>query len=624
MPHFGRNHRFRLTSRAGRSAALVFIAALAACAGSSTPRPAAVAPAAAPTRTTRADLTGPRSTTTFLPADDRAALLRLPAVVESNPPPTLRVQAGDAVEQASPVWRLAPSIAAAAAPPPVPLDPPARMRSWFGVPITWEARPIEAAAAPGTGAGIALVALPPAAGVTAPAVTLDGTPADIRWLAPQSGRYDFASMAGTVGAANPWLHAALAVTPGQPWSLWRARLAAPGREFERAAASAADSVASRLAAQHAEVWGVALQRLARADDQTARRLARRLAGAVDFGHGVVAPVWLSWPGAAVPDDGFRLLLADLLADDLSDRERASRARAWLDSLPAGAAWVLDDAGLRDAAAKRNVSTLALANLSDAPAAASVSLDGIAAPLEMLTIPPLSVAEVRVVARRVEGAHTEGPARNLTVRVGAWRGRITVIADDVPARPPGVPVGPLVLDLNMPAIAAVAAGAQLPTLSPAAEALTAGMLLRRSDSATPQPGDSGWTLYLECMAPPAAANAADADSPADTLRVSFGSPDAPAAEWLVPRIGGTRLQQAGPARPLSVTRSEQPDRWVVWIPVPAAAIEVGSRLRFGIVRELRLPDGSIQRTSWPRPMLPWKDEPARLAVDLTAWDRSEQK
>ncbi len=502
------------------------------------------------------------------------------------------------------------------------------MRGWMGVPLTWAARPVEPSevpsATPDRGAGgVSVVALPPAVGVRAGSVALDGVPADVRWLAPQSGRYDFASIAGTPGAGNPWLQAALALTPGQPWSLWRARLAAPGREFERAAA-APDSVASRLASQHAEVWGVALQRLARADDATARHLARRLGGAVDFGRGVVAPVWLAWPGAAVADDGFGLLLSDLLADDLSDSERAVRARSWLESLPSGAAWVLDDAGLRDGTLKRNVSTLALANLNDAPAAASVSVDGVAAPLEMLTIPPLSVAEARVVARWPDAAPVDGPARTLVVRIGAWHGRVSVVADDMPARPPGVPIGPLRFDVNMPALVAVATtGGVLTGQTPQPDALTAGMLLRRSDGAKPQSGDSGWTLYFECMAPPTDASA-PGDGATDTLTIAFGPTDTPTAVWTVPRSGEARLQQSGSPVQLSVTRSEQPDRWVVWVPVPASAIEPGSRLRFGVMRERPLPDGLIERTAWPRPILPWIDRPARLGVDLTAWDRSEQK
>lgn len=566
----------------------------------------------------------------FLPADDRAALVRLPASAGSEPPATVRVKAGDGPEQASPVWRLSPTVASVPGSPADPDGSPStrdRMFAWLGVPITWAARPVEPAGDPGAPGGVALVALPAAVGVGAGEVTLDGAPADVRWIAPQSGRYDFASIAGTPGAANPWLHAALALTPAQPWSLWRARLAAPGREFERSAAPAPDSVASRLAAQHAEVWGVALQRLARADGPTARRLARRLGGAVDFGRGAVAPVWLGWPGAAAPDDGFGLLLADLLADDLSDHERAARARSWLDTMPTGAAWVLDDAGLRDGDLGRNVSTLALANLGDAPAAASVSPEGPGAPLEMLTIPPLSVAEVRVAARRPDPGVGEGPARTLTVRIGAWRGRVGVIAADVPARPPGLPVGPLLLDLNMPAIAALAAGdadGSIAAVSPAPDTLTAGMLLRASDAGKPSSGDSGWVLYVECMSPPAGPDASASGVTSDTLTVSFGPPDAPTAVWVVPRSGQARLRQPGASPSLSVRRSEQPDRWLAWVPVPAGAVEPGSRLRLGVVRERRRADGLVQRMSWPRPLLPWLDRPARLGVDLTSWDRSEPK
>jgi hypothetical protein len=54
-------------------------------------------------------------------------------------------------------------------------------------------------------------------------------------------------------------------------------------------------------------------------------------------------------------------------------------------------------------------------------------------------------------------------------------------------------------------------------------------------------------------------------------------------------------------------------------VPPGAIEADGHMRFGIMRERRLADGSIERTAWPRAMTPWQSEPGRICVDLTSWD-----
>jgi len=418
---------------------------------------------------------------------------------------------------------------------------------------------------------------------------------------------DAGLLAGASDPGNVWLREALGGAMTNPWSMWRAELATAGASAQ---AASDDSAIARLGEQRAAAWRVALQRLARADRASARRLAIRLGSAIDFGDGVVAPVWTDWPGPLIANDGLGLLLADLLAADLSDSDKTSRARTWIDALPAATAWVIDDAGGAHTA-------LMLVNLSDAPAAASVTLGDAAAPAEMLTIKPLSAARVSVATARLEEeGRRADPVRTLDIRIGSWRGRGTVVGGCVVALPPGVPIGPLQYDVAMGRLATGASSGVYPVVIPAPGARTLGKLMK-----TGTKGQDAWTIYLECEGTAAAE---------DEVKIFFGPAGGWAGEklaaptrWRIRRGGEAALdRRASPRNPdpdPGVVQIDQDNRWVVWAPVPAAAIEADGTLRIGIVRERRLSDGLVERTAWPRPIAPWHEEPGRIAVDLRAWD-----
>jgi hypothetical protein len=121
----------------------------------------------------------------------------------------------------------------------------------------------------------------------------------------------------------------------------------------------------------------------------------------------------------------------------------------------------------------------------------------------------------------------------------------------------------------------------------------------------------WVLHLECRAP-------SEHEGEDEVMVWFGPFGSPAAVVRIGRDGGVSARPVGrhseevPVRGAHVARL--PERWVAQVPVPDRFIKPGGEMLIGLVRT----DGRGARTTWPRPMLPWQQEPGRLIVDTRAW------
>ena len=56
------------------------------------------------------------------------------------------------------------------------------------------------------------------------------------------------------------------------------------------------------------------------------------------------------------------------------------------------------------------------------------------------------------------------------------------------------------------------------------------------------------------------------------------------------------------------------RWACWVPIPPSAVEDTERVFLGV----EYFDARGVRSSWPRPSLPWQQEPGRLVIELGAW------
>ncbi len=454
---------------------------------------------------------------------------------------------------------------------------------------------------------------------------------------------------------SPWLIRTLDALVRTPTTRWRARLAwrlldgdpggpLPGGTF-------ADPVIEALARQAEWRWSAALARLGSADPALASSLAWRLAAIADLGGGVAMPVW-SADGASLTALG-----EDLLNPLLSDAEIAARARIWLAEQPDAIAWVVDDGGATDAVTGGLIATVAVTNLSDAPAVAWAAHERASRMGELMTVPARSTARASAAA---PGRIQDGGA-TLNVAVGDFAATRPV--QDAPATvsPPGLRIGPLLPDWSLSTW--LASGIARDGTADAGvtldDAWTTGALLYREGGR--------WMLYVECrrpapgapdpslLAPPPArtglelvpglgqvrrprgsgleAGASDAAANGlsagglvgaeEELRVWLGPLWAPTALLrispagvMIDEIGGAAdglgVVRRGSGTPVEVRVEE--GVWACWVPIPPRCMEGTGLLRLGVERT----DARGVRTAWPRRMLPWQREPGRWAIDVSAW------
>ncbi|MCC6320187.1 MAG: hypothetical protein IT438_01980 [Phycisphaerales bacterium] len=416
------------------------------------------------------------------------------------------------------------------------------------------------------------------------------------------------------------LRHALLPALASPFTAWRARMTLGDAQVPGGA-----DVLSTIDANETYLWAAALDRLSLIDDDLSRSVFGRLTSLADFGLGTRLPVWLQ-SGPALAQ-----LRADLLSDDITADQRSARARAWLDAQPAAAAWVCDDAGLRDARTAEPICTVAFVNLSDNPVSVSAVVEGSKDAATTTSAPELMVVGPWTAARLHALAPTgaAGGERAVVVRAGGWERRLPVLCDEILARPPGLPIGPFVLEISSDAVAA--GSEQGPSLAPIArpvprEWATAGLLMSepvRRDAGSPSSQterEAEWTIYLECAHP-------KSDSvEGDRVRILFGPTEGSAGvrEIVIePASAGVRVGAPQTSPDVRIVRRE--DRWVCWVRVPADAIEEDGRLRLGLVRESTPgPNTAAIISSWPRPMLPGSAAggygPGRLCIDLTQWSR----
>lgn len=372
-----------------------------------------------------------------------------------------------------------------------------------------------------------------------------------------------------------------------------------------------DPVIEAFASQVEARWRIGLGMLWLSHPEVAARLKSRLAAVVDFGDGHTAP--------AYPLDEVQLerLLNDLLDQKLSHAERAERAAAWLDALPAGTAWIVDDAGARDAATGARVATAGVANLSHRDVVASGGVAGSIAP-EMRAVPAFAARMLSPVVvdsglPAASGGARSGPmSRQLQFATSRWSGVRAVVPDAIPLFPPGLRLDPLLADWTL---AGWLNGAADGAMRVPAAWSTAILLHHRPAEATAvenaNPKRGTWLLHIECRAP------ADAHGE-DTVDVwlgPLGSPSAVlhiSADRPVTDLLGNRSGRSGVVDGVTITRLS--DRWIAQVPIAGHLVEPQGELLIGVVRT----DGRGLRSAWPRPMLPWQREPGRLAVDTTAW------
>ena len=346
-----------------------------------------------------------------------------------------------------------------------------------------------------------------------------------------------------------------------------------------------------LASQRESKWAIGLARLDQADNRLAEEVRQRLCAIVDFGAGELAPLW------PLDTEGMDRLLSDLLDQRLQPRERARRARLWLDDQATMAAWVVSDAPRSDAVTGASVSTIAVANMAYESKLASVQTRSAAGVSELSSLEALSARAYEVTCRSAVG---EIPA--VVTRVGDDERVLAVGGVDLKARPPGLRIDQFFGDWSLRTLQAGAVPAM-----PGGDSSGTGALLYREPAGR-------WMLYIECATP-------NRDQAEESIRVTLGPEGAPGdlviklSPGSEPEVEFERgVQMFAPFVP-DVEIQTFPGGWYARLVVPERSIESnGDRLRLGLERI----DGLGRRSAWPRPMLPWQGACGRAAVDLTTW------
>lgn len=364
-----------------------------------------------------------------------------------------------------------------------------------------------------------------------------------------------------------------------------------GGEVEWTSGRMRSETLETLARQLESKWAIGLARLDQADDELAERVRQRLCAVVDFGAGEIAPFW------PLDQEGINRLLADLLDQRLQPRERARRARLWLDDQPESMAWVVSDGPKSDAITGRPVATVAVANASYEPKLATVTSRFNPGESELSSLGQLRARAYEVVTNAPGG---EVPA--VVARVGDEERVLAVPGVGLKAVPPGLRIDRLFGDWSL----ATLMNNVIP-VAPGGGSGRCGALLYREPAGR-------WMLYIECATP-------EQSSDGERLRITLG-PEASPGDLVVVLTpdGEPEVEYEQNALPLApyvpdVEVSAFPGGWYARLVIPDRVMEnEGSRLRLGIEHF----DALERRSSWPRPMLPWQGSCGRASIDLSAW------
>lgn len=467
---------------------------------------------------------------------------------------------------------------------------------WLDRPALWNARSAseisvaEAAAfdpAGDPGFWVVRVELPPDA--PEGPIRVGGRRVELHWW--ESWRAPRPEPPAAAGAGDAMALDLLRPAAASPRDRWRLHLLAQRRAARVPSlapllnASLGDRVLDDLAMSLTDRWRIAISLVGEGDPATATRLMETLSRVV-FDDGLVVPAW-------PPDEqGTTALLNRLLDPTRTPAQRAEQARLWLEESPSALAWVIDDAGGRSASSGLNPVRVGAANLTgDRVVASAATPDGRRGPQVVIPAHSLGVCVVAVEEREA--------TEEVRAQVGESSIRLRVLAAPAPARPPGARLGPLSPVLTMRRwLTGIEA-------SPEANWATGGLLMK-------DPAREAWRVYIECRLPP---ELLDSERPPDDLvRVWLGPSGDPTRILRVRADGRVNDELAfEDFSDAAVVRRER-DRWTAMLPIPEDAIDEDRVLRIALERL----DASGGRATWPRALLPWRDEPGRIAIDLTAW------
>jgi len=435
------------------------------------------------------------------------------------------------------------------------------------------------------------------------------------WIEPQPGQRARASEhnkdRANPGARSGVLDAAAALLADQPDRRWRAGLIRdelgltdPTREE-----AYRDAVVESYAQQTEARWAAALAALDDLNPDLARRVEQRLIATVRFAPGVEAP---AWPDGSRPLDE---LIDIALAPGRDAAWRIAAARRWLAQHPPSRSWVIDDAGLWREGPGGDpipVGRVGIANLSDEAAAVSV-LDAHSGRVmgDPDALPGWSALEVEV----EPGSEHQGVVTSRAT-IGREHHDLAMVLTPLPARPPGVPIGPLTPEWTMRSW--LGSDDDSPT---GIKPMTIGVLRPRaalelgSDPAMHEDEHrSTWSIYLESRV---SGDSALDDREHGSLRIWLGRTGHPSHVIRVSPSGRAVDERTGRVIQ-GVLVAHETERWACDIPLPDDALDPDGILRIAV----EWIGADAARWSWPRAVLPWQDEPGRIAIDTDQWHASE--
>lgn len=448
---------------------------------------------------------------------------------------------------------------------------------------------------------------------------------DLTWIpAEKPVKVELGSLAAEA-KSDRFVLACLRAEGASPWMRWRSALFGiapasagavpipfdPNADPHEAlpARPAPPSLSDQLAARQNALWNHVLARLAKADADVFRRVINECTRVVRFDSGPVrfAPAWADAASC-------QLLLDQLLLNRDDARRLVAAASEWLSQQPVACAWVSDDAGLLDAESRMPLPRLGAANFSPSPVLSWASGAGDARTPELITIQP-DRAQILAIPSLAADQASAAEVQAAEVHVGNWATKLPVDRAALVARPPGLLIAPSFLDSASNTWMRSQSLSPLPTGERSQIGALAARIVREAGP-TNVPSGSGWSMYFELER---------SVHEQQTVRLWFGPSNRATliVEVVLPET--SRIPESGDPIVMSHEPGgrDQPlagaqvigsaTHWSLRIPIPNRAVERPGLIRLG-VEHIR---GNF-RSSWPRAMFPWANEPARALVDLTRW------
>lgn len=380
-----------------------------------------------------------------------------------------------------------------------------------------------------------------------------------------------------------------------PLSRWRHRLITDGlnpdhpepKPFE-------DPAIEAIALANENRWQAALARVWSVDQDTQRRLKRRLCAIVDFG-GRSVPAW------STDSASLDALLSGLLDSSANAAEIKRLAERWINEGPRFVSWIADVGGVLDAS-RSPVAICGIANLDDKTIIGFGSRNDARTPPDLQPIRPWSTIDLAIPLAPIENEIGQLTYPSvITVHAGRESVDRPVMAVRWPLTPPR-----LELERNFFPDWSLDTWRDGREFSVRAEWLTDGSLYKAAD------GEKSWELLIACGRVPGIGSEEN-----ECVRIFTGPPDR-AGRVLCVRPDGSVKDEKSPTELADFGRVQvvrTPSRWTFKIRIPESDIEPDGTLRLGITRT----DAAMRRTSWPGPSFPWQRSPSRAALDTGAWN-----